>query len=731
MPKKRRTHKNRHKKKNNNKWTQSKTETNTSTTDFQIHAAPNISTVSVFSTPQKINDNPPRNDTFNMETPVKRRSLERVSTTKNNDASKGSDVTPVNKRRSLNRHNDLKQHSGIWNVTNLNMLFNSDALNKSDMSIYKKVENNDIKHRSSSSIAKLHSPGKETPLSFTKGTQTDDIEMLLEKSNLSTPRISQKMVTGIELNKLHLDQPANPKLIYNQITKTINDVPLNPYLKDNDLIKVELAAQKSRWQKEASVEEMSFFSPQLFDKKTSSTPIQTQRLLNYIKSKENFEMMTIGRLPGRLDGTPLREATYKTPRSARLREKVLNNSFDVNVLDTARKERENVNLNTPPLMEKVINKEQSNSIKLLGSNKKIKIATPVSRGPIRASPKIGRLSNHSRIFSTNFSYSRFSRRNSSEHSRTPIIRAGVYEKLINKMKRYSKASAKWSAKMMDACTQLGIQIKNSLTSLCTVQNANLAPEYSQQQCKCESYKAEISILNGRICTLCEEMVQLKQQISDYDRRRGDGVDGLKGELEKIKTELSNMTDLRTELISLKEDFRYLKSAPIVSAPSSAPPVPPPPPPPPTLPPPPPPPPPPMPILTQPPLLALTKKAKSTIGMGASADKESRPVISLDEILKVKLKKAADRPSTTPMRRQRLNSTPMMSDDLFRQVKLRTSNRPTAVRNMANLTTASTPGGASTSSSEATNSPTSSLNRLLDNGTEVAGVRNRVPKGEGC
>lgn len=108
----------------------------------------------------------------------------------------------------------------------------------------------------------------------------------------------------------------------------------------------------------------------------------------------------------------------------------------------------------------------------------------------------------------------------------------------------------------------------------------------------------------------------------------------------MKQELSNITDLRSELTCLKEQFQCLKNA----TPSSKPIVVPPPPPIPTCPPPPPPPPPPLPptslISQKAPKLGLLKKSKTTLGISAPDKGDSRPVISLDDILKVKLKKAS-------------------------------------------------------------------------------------------
>lgn len=127
----------------------------------------------------------------------------------------------------------------------------------------------------------------------------------------------------------------------------------------------------------------------------------------------------------------------------------INNSFDLTIMDSVTKARSNVNVNTPPLTEKVLNKDKSNSIKLLGSNKRRNGGASTSRLHNRTIPKISRLVNHSRLLNKNLSYSRLnaSRRslmeNSFELAGTSSIRVGMYERLIYKIKRYGRASARW------------------------------------------------------------------------------------------------------------------------------------------------------------------------------------------------------------------------------------------------------------------------------------------------
>lgn len=99
---------------------------------------------------------------------------------------------------------------------------------------------------------------------------------------------------------------------------------INPYLKEKEVVTFDINYQRSKWQKESSVEELSFFSPQLFDMKTSSTPIQGQRLLSYLKDgvmKDNLETVAnakLGLINSRIDGTPLEDVIInKTPRQVK------------------------------------------------------------------------------------------------------------------------------------------------------------------------------------------------------------------------------------------------------------------------------------------------------------------------------------------------------------------------------------------------------------------------------
>ncbi|XP_076255646.1 uncharacterized protein LOC143193364 isoform X2 [Rhynchophorus ferrugineus] len=626
-----------------------------------------------------------------------------------------------NKRRSFQKQREGRSDS--WNVTNIyydNVTHDTHYTNskhKKDIS----------RRRSSSSISQLHLSRNEKPLSFHKSTQTINEDPIYGYSNnliVETPRLSQRITEDVEVQ-------VSPKLNNardnsNRIDKIhTTEININPYLKSRDIIQLGIDHHK-KLSKEPSIEEPSFFSPQLFKTESSSTPVEThgQKLFSYLKEtviKETIDsvLSSGGKLDfinNRIDTTPLRENTNNTPRSEKIHNKdqKINNSFDLILIDSAHSKRENVNFNTPPLSEKITYKDKSNSIKLFGHNKRQNYGTSMNKLHDRTSPKLNRLLNHSRMFNKNISYTKFSTSRRSDNV-SEISKFGIYEKMLNKIRKYSRASAKWSYRMVEVCSQLGIQIKKSLTSLCTINN-NSIDHSSQRICKCEQYQDEINNLNTQISNVNGDIECLREQITRIETVQKNEtckteMATLQAELSQMKQELSSITDLRSELTFLKEQFQCFKSAASSSKPIV---VPPPPPIPMCPPPPPPPPPPPMPqsslISQKAPKLGLLKKSKTTLGISMPDKGDSRPVISLDDILKVKLKKASERPVMTPMRNR--TTTPVVSMDMLRQVKLRPAARPTLMKSTPNRSSLSIPGGSS-GSSEASTSPLTSLCRLLN------------------
>ncbi|XP_030755008.1 cyclin-dependent kinase 12-like isoform X2 [Sitophilus oryzae] len=650
------------------------------------------------------------------------------------------EYTPVKtnhyKRRvSLTKQRERRSES--WNVTNLKDLFEEDLSSCSATVIHNNCElrKSNSRRRSSSSIAKLHSPGKEKPLSFHKSTQTlDEISLhqsLADNIITETPKMNHGTKDFAQIDKtLNLNNAKNNS---NHALKLIHaDININPYLKDTGFINVELDQNQKKINKEPSAEERSFFSPQLFNMESSSTPvdkIHSQKLYSYLKEtvmKETMEnvISSGGKfdfISNKIDTTPLRDSIVcDTPRSEKILNKKqnLNGSFDIQI-DPIVQNKRDVNFNTPPVSEKTNYKEKTNSIRLL-SNKKRSYGTS-SMLYDRSSPKMSKLLKHSRMFNKNMSYSRLSASRRSSLDRSCELsrfsnnsRVGLYEKMINKIRKYSRVSARWSYRMVDICSQLGIQIKKSLTSLCKVYEKNTVQECTERVCKCEELREQISNLNTHISGLNSEIENLKQQLHENNDNKNSDIEKLNTEINKIKQELSRVTDVRSELTSLKEQFQCFKTRSIEQAATSAPSsvvnsAPPPPPPP--LPPPPPPPPPPLLMVQKPQKLGLGKRAKTTLGIPSVEKSDSRPVISLDDILKVKLKKASERPTVNPTTRNR-TSTPVVSMDMLRQVKLRPSSRPSMVKSTPNRSSLSTPGG-STGSSDTPTSPHSSLCRLLN------------------
>lgn len=75
---------------------------------------------------------------------------------------------------------------------------------------------------------------------------------------------------------------SSTKISQNQ---KLQEIHINPYLKEKDVVNLEINAQISRWQKERNVDDM-FYLPHLFDGKSSSTPIQETNLLCHLKKSD-------------------------------------------------------------------------------------------------------------------------------------------------------------------------------------------------------------------------------------------------------------------------------------------------------------------------------------------------------------------------------------------------------------------------------------------------------------
>ncbi|XP_019878294.2 uncharacterized protein LOC109608059 isoform X2 [Aethina tumida] len=443
-----------------------------------------------------------------------------------------------------------------------------------------------------------------------------------------------------------------PSIIQNRQLHMSNEVNINPYLKEKIRVK--------------DNHDVTFFNPQMFNLK-ASTPISK------ICAQDEKMPECSYSVDARLDEMSLMQTSPKSSRSMKIQSLHLS-----------------------------------------------------QRKTYKPTPRYGR-----RV--SNISYSSVCiRRRSVE-----IDDGNVRENLLMKLKKYSKLSAKWSMKVVDVCAQLGISLKNLflillmiLQSLSSICHAYQERRSKREECKCEQYQKEIGQLNGRIQELTTELVVMRTRLEI--QKEGDKLNGFHESLRKVQDDLKQIVELKSEVESLKAQFANFKGpssetttsnpapapapAPatlvvptikITEAPAVLPPPPPPPPMPALLPPPPP---PPMPTAASMPSTKLSSKGTKHREAMSKSKSDSRPMISLDEILKVKLKKPADRPTSTPQRR---SAQPVVSMDMLRQVRLRPASRPPL-----RPAYCSTPTGSTTDleASTQSTSPHSSLSRLLNDGS---------------
>lgn len=209
------------------------------------------------------------------DTPAPRSALK--ETTLNNEVPLDIPIiTETPRRRSWNR--ERKSNYGSLNITNLNVRFQSDSSKnspKSESNIT--IMKNSTLQRSRSSIPKLHSPCTEKQLSANRSTQTDnDIYSKQVNPITETPRYSTVMVHHAVSTRnsfpflKHQDSLNKNEICPEKISRFLEKgVNLNPYLKN-----IEIDGRN----KNNSYGELSFFSPNLFQHKTSSTPID--KILN-------------------------------------------------------------------------------------------------------------------------------------------------------------------------------------------------------------------------------------------------------------------------------------------------------------------------------------------------------------------------------------------------------------------------------------------------------------------
>lgn len=219
-------------------------------------------------------------------------------------------TTPVNKKRSMTRP-ERKKYSSM-NVTNLNILFDSNFAHDSPRSasnICVNKPNISVTKRSNSSIPKLHSPVVEKPISETGAGDMNKFESETCKHISETPKVSKVLLVDESKSDEMYDVPSlnNHRLKNDKINNGNRDVKfyngevnVNPYLN----------REINAFSKDGSFGELSFFSSNLFQHKSSSTPIeklnQANNVMDYIRDslrKENVNDSVIGKLdlPNNLD----------------------------------------------------------------------------------------------------------------------------------------------------------------------------------------------------------------------------------------------------------------------------------------------------------------------------------------------------------------------------------------------------------------------------------------------
>lgn len=184
-------------------------------------------------------------------------------------------ITETPRRRSWNRESKSNYYHSL-NMTNLNVLFNSDLIRgntpRSECNItVKKVS---PLQRSKSSFPKLQSPINEKLISLNKSTQTIEADLYVKQINaitetpkFSTVLLQQNLSTHKSLSFLKNQDAFNKNDIRSEKLSRFFEkgVNINPYLKNQEI---------DGKNKNGSFGEISFFSPNLFQHKSSSTPIE-------------------------------------------------------------------------------------------------------------------------------------------------------------------------------------------------------------------------------------------------------------------------------------------------------------------------------------------------------------------------------------------------------------------------------------------------------------------------
>ncbi|CAG9860692.1 unnamed protein product [Phyllotreta striolata] len=229
---------------------------------------------------------------------------------------------------------------------------------------------------------------------------------------------------------------------------------------------------------------------------------------------------------------------------------------------------------------------------------------------------------------------------------------GCYQNIFSKIKSYFKLT-NWTGKVVNVCFHLGVHLKNTLSSIYNAQNNASRHDYLITCDKCKQNEEQIS--------------KLSLKVAEIENTNKKNFEQLNEELKKIKDDLHQLANVKIEMDCFKEELELIKSKSSARVVPAPPPPPPPPPMPSFIPPPPP-----------PPMFNATPSDSSKLKISKKKhnmdDKEnSRPVISLEDILKVKLKKTSHSNSYQATPTSRPNNQPAVSLEMLRQVKLKPSN----------------------------------------------------------
>lgn len=347
------------------------------------------------------------------------------------------ETTPINHHKSFKR--SRQRADGTPNFSSINILFNLDnspfglhtSLSQTTVSpVFKKSAN----IRSSSSIPKLHSPGLEkAKLTATVATQTS-----IEKRDVSvqypsvlneepgiceTPRISQaQLLDEVETPQLlketiniDLNDLQDVKLLHNfektgYYTKVLN----TDCLKVNKVQDIENLIAKNPYLnlRNNSNAEVSFFNPQLYGLQSASTPITNI-------TKDANVVINVEKSPQKIN-----TCKCSTPKNL---DKCYA-SFSCDILASRRRMYKS-------LSPKYIRHTSYNKFYGKACNISLQRYKP---------PPMNVVFNTHRKFSVD---------------RSLINNYGIGVKLIAKIKEYGRYTAKWSMKLIELCSALGIAIK--------------------------------------------------------------------------------------------------------------------------------------------------------------------------------------------------------------------------------------------------------------------------------